>query len=503
MKNNLKKMLVMVMVALFGMTFSVQAETITVDNTRPGTTDTGSYYVTNKASLVVSGVTTGDSLSAYKILDTFYNDTTKIVTYEFTTDFKSFLSQSDTYKDLTVEQYTQYTGGSLTSGSTNVQSELDALASAYAGYIKTHSSVTATPLSTSGTTATLSNADSGSYLVLPTSTSRVYAVMVGNLGLTAESGEWVSKDVNIVAKVNDASISKTVGDGTKTEDTYSFGDEITYQISGNVPRYPANATNKKYTVKDTMSDGLTFKGITSVAIKDGETSLTVASDGKVTDATGNQVAVITVDGQSIEFDFNVDYINSTTITISYTATLNENATLGLAGNKNGASLVYSNDPYGTGTNETDTPSETVVRTYGISILKFETGKTSVTLAGAKFEVYSNSNLSGDSLVGTITTESDGTGTLEGIKAGTYYLKEIEAPAGYSLKEDAIEVTVNDTEDEGDTGIVKVNIDNKKVGSLPITGGMGTIIFTVSGAILMLGAIWFIFVYRKKNSNQEV
>ncbi|MDE5587070.1 MAG: SpaH/EbpB family LPXTG-anchored major pilin, partial [Bacilli bacterium] len=472
------------------MTFSVQAETITVDNTRPGTVDTNSHYVTNKASLVVSGVTSGDSLSAYKILDTFYNDTTKIVSYEFTTDFKNFLSSSDTYSDLTVEQYTKYTGGSLTSGATNVQSELDALASAYAGYIKTHPSVTSTALSASGTTATLSSVDSGSYLVLPTSTSRVYAVMVGNLGLTAESGEWVSKDVDIVAKVNDASVSKTVGDKSTTEQTYNFGDEFTYYISGSVPRYPANATNKKYTVKDTMDAGLTFKGIASVDIKDGETTLTVASDGKVTDSAGNQVAVITVNGQSLEFDFNVDYVNSTTITISYKATLNENAVLGLAGNKNGASLVYSNDPYGTGTNELENPSETTVRTYGISVLKFETGKAGVTLAGAKFEVYSSSDLSADSLVGTITTGEDGTDTLLGVKAGTYYLKEVVAPVGYALKDDVVEVTVDDTNDEGDTGIVKISIDNSKVGSLPITGGMGTIIFTVSGAILMLGAIWF-------------
>jgi len=500
-KSNLKKIFLMVMMTLFGFTISVHAaETITVDESKPGTLDTDSHYVTNKASLTITDVQQGDSLSAYKILDTYYNDTTKIVSYEFTSDFKAFLADSDTYSDLTIDAYTKYTGGSTTSGSSNNQNDLDALASAYAAYIKTHSSVVSTALPVTGTTAVLSNVDSGSYLVLPTATARVYAVMVGNLGLTAESGEWVSKDSTIVAKVSDASVSKTVGDSTSTEQSYGFGEEFTYYILGTVPRYPANATNKKYTITDTLSTGLTFKGIDSITMKDGETNLTVASDGKVTDASGNEVAVITVTGQAIEFDFNVDYVNSTSVTISYKATLNENATLGLSGNKNSVSLVYSNDPYGTGTNEMESPSVTTVRTYGIEILKYETGKADVVLRGAKFELYSDRDLT--NLVGTLTTDASGLANYKGIKEGTYYLKEIEAPAGYTLKDDAIEVVVSAATDDGDTGVVHVNVENSKAGTLPITGGIGTIIFTVSGAILMLGAIWFIFVYRKKNNKQE-
>ncbi|MDE5587308.1 MAG: isopeptide-forming domain-containing fimbrial protein, partial [Bacilli bacterium] len=136
---------------------------------------------------------------------------------------------------------------------------LEDLASAYAGYIKNHPEVVSEELVTSGTTATLSDGDSGSYLILPTSTSRVYAVMVGNIGLTAESGEWVSKNADIVAKVSDASIIKYVGTKSQTEATYSYGDDIPYFIKVGIPRYPASATNKKYEIVDTMDPGLTFK----------------------------------------------------------------------------------------------------------------------------------------------------------------------------------------------------------------------------------------------------
>lgn len=499
MKTNLKKLFLMAIVVFFGMTAPVLAATITVDESKAGTDDPNSFYVTNQGTLTISEIDQGDTFSAYKILDTYYSSATNTVSYEFSDNFKAFLASSAKYQTLTVEQYSKYTGGSLTSGSSHSQNELDALASAYAGYIKTNS-ISGTSLSLSGSTATLT-ADAGSYLILPTTTSRVYAVMVGNLGLNAEDGAWVLNNANIVAKVSDASVIKKVGTTSTTEATYAIGDEFSYYLTATVPKYPANATNKKYTITDTMDQGLTFKGINSVTMKDGETSLTVASDGTVTNASGDTVATITVNGQNIVIDFNTDYINSSTVTIEYKSTLNENAELGLAGNKNSALLVYSNDPYGTGTNEMANPAETTVRTYAISILKFETGHKDTLLSGAKFEVYSDSNLTNK--VGDITTGTDGVGVLRGVKGGTYYLKETEAPAGYSLRKDSITVAVSDDTDDGDTGIVYSEINNTKVGALPITGGMGTIIFTVSGAVLMLGAIWFIFVYRKKNRNQEI
>ena len=70
MKNYLKKFILFIGLMLFTV---VYAETvITVDNTKKGITDTGSYYITNKAAFTVNNVISTDSFKAYKILDAYF-----------------------------------------------------------------------------------------------------------------------------------------------------------------------------------------------------------------------------------------------------------------------------------------------------------------------------------------------------------------------------------------------------------------------------------------------
>ena len=138
-----------------------------------GTSDPNSKIVTDTAELSITGVVSGDQFMAYKILDAYYNQTTNVITYEFTDDFQIFLSQSSnsTYQKLKVDDLYSYSSGNITTGSTLSNSDIDKLASAYAGYIKSHS-VSGTQMNVSSTTAT-ATLQAGSYLVLPTATSRV------------------------------------------------------------------------------------------------------------------------------------------------------------------------------------------------------------------------------------------------------------------------------------------------------------------------------------------
>ena len=52
------------------------------------------------------------------------------------------------------------------------------------------------------------------------------------------------------------------------------------------------------------------------------------------------------------------------------------------------------------------------------------------------------------------------------------------------------------------GYYRLEVANNEAGLLPVTGGVGTIVFTLVGLAIIAGAFYFFFVYRKKNEQQE-
>ena len=100
----MKKSIIGLLAAIFtfGLVLNVNAEAITTDSSKKGTVDTNSALVTNQAAINITNAPTTDVLVAYKILDTFYNASTNVFTYEFTSDFKAFLATTKDYKNLTV-----------------------------------------------------------------------------------------------------------------------------------------------------------------------------------------------------------------------------------------------------------------------------------------------------------------------------------------------------------------------------------------------------------------
>lgn len=91
------KNIIYTLVLAFIIVTTLDVNALTLGETK-GTTDPDSYIVTDKATLTINKVSSSDSFLAYKIIDVFYNTTTNVVTYEFTSDFKTFLAQSDVYK---------------------------------------------------------------------------------------------------------------------------------------------------------------------------------------------------------------------------------------------------------------------------------------------------------------------------------------------------------------------------------------------------------------------
>lgn len=180
--------------------------------------------------------------------------------------------------------------------------------------------------------------------------------------------------------------------------------------------------------------------------------------------------------------------------------------------------------YGENNIETD-KSETETYTYGIPVFKF-TGND-VPLAGAKFFLSKAENpdetnaikftpsgenytYAADQTSGAATTTlesyTNGYIQIKGLEAGTYYLKETEAPKGYNKISSPIKIVVEaDTNGKRkikvDGNIVeRVKVQNNTGSILPSTGGMGTTLIYVVGSILVLASGIVLFSKRKEGTN---
>lgn len=180
------------------------------------------------------------------------------------------------------------------------------------------------------------------------------------------------------------------------------------------------------------------------------------------------------------------------------------AEVGNTGNKNSAKLQYSD-------NHTTQESTTTTYTFGIPVFKY-TGTEKKALAGAKFKLFAdpkcedgtevkvktdgvNYIVDGTSTKNNVMVSPASTGefTIKGLKAGTYYLKEVEAPKGYNKLASAIKVVITNggqvqvEKPEGLTTVDKVEVENKTGTVLPSTGGAGTTMIYLVGALLVLGS----------------
>ena len=265
-----------------------------------------------------------------------------------------------------------------------------------------------------------------------------------------------------------------------------------------------------YVLHDKMSEGLTFNS-DSVTVKLKKNSevqeTTLASPKDYVIKTANLGETDSICTFHIEFTTEFcDLLKADDqIIVSYSATLNENAVIGDIGNKNDTWLKYGDG--------TDTAhSSTLTKTFEIPVFKY-TGAGKKGLGKAKFTLK---NASGSSLiqfvkvsdatenteltyrvaktgeentVTEITTPSSGKFTIQGLDANTYLLTETEQPKGYNKLASPITIVIEtDGKVKLDGSYVNVvEVENKTGTILPSTGGMGTTIIYMVGAILVIGS----------------
>ena len=340
------------------------------------------------------------------------------------------------------------------------------------------------------------------------------------------------------------------GNDWKQDADYSVGDKVPYRITVSVP---ANIKKlKKFALTDTPTN-----------LKDDANSVKVTDKTGSTTIPATATATEDGNGFTIDFTpADLDSYAGQNIIVTYNAELPDTAVTTTVGNPNTATLEYSNkilpdtddgyNPNKPGTPTTDKITDTaVVYTFQIQIEKKAEKADGTPLADVEFDLYKAVD-AGTAGVATadevkkagldsskawkkinetsLKTNTEGKVSQSGLKNGEYYLVETKTNAEYNLLKAPVKVTLNiayttttkaeyNIDETGKTTLVKHEVEktefknagvasdgiqiqtviNKKGFTLPLTGGMGTVLFSVIGLALVLAGVVVITASRKKTA----
>ena len=357
--------------------------------------------------------------------------------------------------------------------------------------------------------AHVSSTGAGLYIVTAQKEGYTYLPMAAYMSFAGD-------DVAIQAKGSTNQINKVVAESGQS---VAPGDEVDYTITQQYLYIAPQALDKTFTITDTLTNGAFKENSVVIKIKDTSGTIDAIEDR---DYTINSYAGKTQFTVNFGEKYNSDYAGKT-VEINYTVIVGNVTTDASETLKN---FVKSSN--GTGK---------IVETKPVSfkVVKVDSENNTLKLEGAKFQIYkavdSNSTAAnktelmladktkvyGVPVGGEITTNSSGEAVVNNLDAQeTYYVKETQAPAGYSLNDTAYQlagasVTEADptTETIGDVSYTKMTynytnfsdqtITDTKLSALPSTGGIGTTIFTVAGCLIMICAAGLLFASRRKTS----
>lgn len=316
-----------------------------------------------------------------------------------------------------------------------------------------------------------------------------------------------NKNASIEEKNGVPTVEKTILESNKndTENYANIGDVVKYQTI-----ITAQKGAQTYVLHDIMDKGLTFNDDVKVKVS-GDTNFLTSTD----------YTVVTNPEDKCTFDikFSDTFLKTidkeTKIEVTYSATLNADAVIH-DNNNNTTHLTYGNN------NETNT-SQTHTVTYEIKVLKYTNTKENP-LANAKFSLFNQETggtvyklvqktdttnyrlaMTGEDGITEITTNDTGKFSIQGLKPGVYWLEETAAPKGYNKLAKRIKVQITESgnyviNDKTTTvPISQVDVENKSGTLLPSTGGMGTTMIYLVGAVLVLGSGIVLASKRRANS----
>ncbi len=362
----------------------------------------------------------------------------------------------------------------------------------------------------------------------------------------------------------------TYGTGYNDVADWDIGDRVPFKLIAAVPQNIDSYEEYTFIFHYTLSAGLILDPeILHVYVT--ETTNANINEFLPQNEDLYDVSDVDVDGSFTVTIPNIKALNShdhaaNFIIVAYDAILNANAEIGLDGNPNSVSLEFSNDPNGDGLGRT-AEDTVIVFTYELDGTKVD-GKTQAALQNAKFVLLNGAKTEAAMVVdgkvkewvkvateaaaddvqmpetyegwlelnqqhnGLILTSAEGgTFKIAGLDDGTYFLREIQAPNGYNLLEEDVQLVITATTANGqdwnsgiatdalkgltitvdngaaqngdlDTGIVNVTVENNRGATLPETGGMGTTLFYIIGGLLVVGAGILLVVRIRMKAHNE-
>ena len=458
------------------------------------------------ASITVRNAVENDVLAAYKVVDITYNAATNTLSHEWNSFFGDYFSQKNSITNSANRAYTVDEFAAIKDSA-----ELKTLLAGLPNYIATNKSISPVDTQTvdADGTATFANLAMGEYFIRPTSTTSVYQLMLQKLEPTVSGGKYVIDDLTFGAKREEVSVDKAANKTSVTKK-----EKVTYTITVDIPTYASQAVDKSFYVSDLLPNGLTIDPA-SIKVQIDGTDVDTAAYTLDTTAVAEYTFKLSV--SAVQYTASWSANGGKRLVITYTATLNNNDTTAVnVKQTNTVTFDYSNYPYVE--NSHKQKMDTVdVTTFAIKIDKYVKNDEHAKLANAKFDLYRTAthaeviagsavnipytNVNGIKLESDLVTDANGTATFAKYEAnGTnydYYLVETQAPSGYNILDNAVKVNFTDTEVEATAGVYTVKVSNSSGILLPITGGTGTVIFTIIGIALMVGAVVLFVVSRKK------
>lgn len=483
----------------------------------PAKPTTGTITVTNAKA--------GETYKVYKILSLeSYDDSKKAYSYvknPVGDKWNDFVNNSRDYLEINKDGYVTFVAGKDSPEGAR-EFALKAM-----DYAKKHD-ISATK------TATASEGKDTDITVEFTDLPFGYYLVESSVG-TACSIDTTAPKATIRDKHDAPSVSKKIIEGSGVsgnitengaKNSVNIGDTVAYEVTINVK---PNA--KKYVLHDKMDDHLQF-GMVSDAhayLKDEKNDsknnpgLKLTQDFVVNTNTGHGCAfdISFTDAFYKKYEEAINSGNLNKITFTYLATVKNDAPIDTA-MPNTAYLTYG---------EHSKTEEVKANTYtwGIPVFKYTSNAgDKKALAGAKFILSTDSNFTEGNVLNFTNTGNtyryastsgnnelvsagDGMININGLKSGTYYLKETKAPDGYNLLKEPIKIVVTDdavtgkpvikVDNNGTATVVKkVEVQNNKGSLLPSTGGMGTTLIYVVGSILVLASGIVLFSKRKEGTN---